>query len=72
MVNEDWARTAHVFVIFRCPYSEEIERESDVFLCIPVLCDWLVAKPFLTVVHFSVSKKDRGQATGVRRESWRR
>lgn len=25
-VNDDWARTAHVFVIFRCPYSEEIGR----------------------------------------------
>ena len=72
MVNEDWARTAHVFVIFWCPYSEEIGRESDVFLCIPVLRDWLVAIPFLIAVHFSVPKKDRGQATEVLQESWRR
>lgn len=33
----------------------------------PVLCDWSVAIPFLITVHFSVSKKDRGQATGCGR-----
>ena len=68
MINEDWARTARVFVSFRCPYSKEIGRESDVFLCILVLCDWLVTIPFLTAVHFSVSKKigsSNGGAAGI-------